>query len=342
LTDAAYNLAVLPRVLVADDDPTTVLLISSALRGEYEVVVASSGAAALERADAFEFDLFLLDVGLPDFDGFEVCRRLKERPHAAQVPVIFVTAHDQTADEARGFAVGAVDYIAKPIRSALVRARVRTHVDLKRSRDALLRLAMVDGLTGIANRRSFDEAISREWRRGQRKQTSCWMSLALVDVDHFKQFNDKHGHLAGDECLKSIARALAGTARRAGEVAARYGGEEFAVLLPDVDPAGMADSMQKLMYRTAFVYTPAGQLGVRHAVTVSVGAFSILVPRDETEMSALAVADTLLYEAKASGRNCCVHQECGPESKTVIPGPGFKDLEPVADLFSPRLEEDPR
>jgi diguanylate cyclase (GGDEF)-like protein len=321
---------VLPRVLVADDDPTTVFLVASALRDEFEVVTVSSGAAALEQAETTAFDLFLLDVGLPDFDGFEVCRRLKQQPHLAEVPVIFVTAHDQLDDETLGFAVGAVDYIAKPIQSSLVRARVRTHVELKRSRDALLRLAMVDGLTGIANRRSFDETIAREWRRRQR--VSRWLSLALVDVDHFKQFNDRYGHLAGDECLKIIARSLVDGVRRAGEIAARYGGEEFAVLLPDADPDVMREAMRRLLQRVPFVHVSSDDSGSRQLVTVSAGALSMLVPRGEAETLALAAADALLYEAKASGRNCCVHQDCSSGRKTLIPGTRHDETQRAHDL----------
>ena len=154
-----YNPRVLPRILVADDDRMTVLIIAAALRGEFDVVIVSTGAEVLERAAAGDFDLILLDVMMPDLDGFEVCRRLANHPHTAKIPVIFVTALEETADEAHGFAVGGVDYITKPIRPAVVRARVRTHVELKRSRDALERLAAVDPLTGIANRRAFDSAI---------------------------------------------------------------------------------------------------------------------------------------------------------------------------------------
>src|SRR5205085_1557484 len=149
----------------------------------------------------------------------------------------------------------------------------------------------------IANRRSFDEALRREWRRGQR--ASRWLSLALIDVDHFKQFNDCFGHLTGDECLKAIAGSLVESARRAGEVAARYGGEEFALLLPDTDPEMMQDAARKLLHRVAFIHTSSDTPDVRLIVTVSIGALSLVVPREETEMSALAAADLLLYEAKA-------------------------------------------
>jgi diguanylate cyclase (GGDEF)-like protein len=307
---------VLPRILVADDDRVTVLIISAALRGEFDVVVASTGAEVLELAAAGNFDLVLLDVMLPDFDGFEVCRRLKNQPQGARLPVIFVTSLDQTADETRGFEAGGVDYITKPIRPSVVQARVRTHIELKRSRDALERLATVDPLTGIANRRGFDDAIELEWRRSQR--SGRWLSLAMVDADQFKRFNDRYGHLAGDERLRAIATALATCAQRAGEVAARYGGEEFALILPEVDPAKMQNVMRQLLNRVAVVHPSATSPGAQEIITVSVGAVSLVVSRDATERSAIAAADALLYEAKTSPRDRCIHEDSSSRTRTTI------------------------
>ncbi len=292
------------------------MVIAAALRGEFEVVVASTGAEVLDRAAAGDIDLILLDVMMPDLNGFEVCRRLSSNPQGARIPVIFVTSLEETEDEARGFEVGGVDYITKPIRSAVVRARARTHIELKRSRDALERLAAVDTLTGIANRRGFDHAIHQEWLRSQR--SGRWLSLALVDVDHFKQFNDRYGHLAGDERLRSIARSLAESARRAGELAARYGGEEFALILPDVDPAAMKTIMSQVLNSVAVVLPSAIASGAHEIVTVSVGAISVVAPRDANETTAVAASDALLYEAKAAGRDCCVHQDLASLDKTNI------------------------
>jgi diguanylate cyclase (GGDEF)-like protein len=311
-----YNSGVLPRILVADDDRTTIVLIVAALGDAFDVVVVSTGAEVLERAGKGDIDLVLLDVVMPDLDGFEVCRRLKDQPHGARIPVIFVTAREETADEAHGFAVGAVDYITKPIRPSVVRARVRTHVELKRTRDALEQLASVDPLTGIANRRRFDAAIHQEWRRSQRG--SRWLSLALVDVDHFKQFNDRYGHLAGDERLRAIATSLVQSAQRAGELAARYGGEEFALVLPAVDPAMMQGIMRTLLTSVAGVRGAAATPGAHEIITISVGAITVLPPRDASETVALAAADTLLYEAKDRGRDCCVHQDLALQGKMVI------------------------
>jgi diguanylate cyclase (GGDEF)-like protein len=306
----------LPRVLVADDERATTLIITSALKGEFEVVPTMAGDTIVERVSAGDIDLVLLDVVMPELDGFEICRRLKGDPQTAAVPVIFLTALDARADEMRGFNVGAVDYITKPIDPSIVRARVRTHVELKRTRDLLEQLALVDQLTGVANRRQFDRALGEEWRRCRRD--GRWLSLAVADVDHFKQFNDRWGHLAGDERLRSIAASLTRTSRRAGDLLARYGGEEFALILPEVDPAMMQGVTRELLRAVSGTTEDRRPDADQMIVTVSVGAISVVPSRDTTATAALAVADSLLYEAKAAGRDRGVHIDGSTQRKTVI------------------------
>src|SRR5260221_9038725 len=219
--------------------------MAEALNDEYEIFFATSGAKALEIAAASGIELVLLDVVMPELDGFEICRRLKGDERTSSIPVIFVTAREETSDEARGFDVGAVDYITKPIRPPVVRARVRMQLELKRARDLLERLALLDPLTGIANRRRFDAALEEEWRRASR--TGTWFSLALIDVDDFKAFNDAYGHARGDDCLRLVAQALSSVARRPGDLAARYGGEEFVIILPQTDGEAMVVQMERVL-----------------------------------------------------------------------------------------------
>jgi diguanylate cyclase (GGDEF)-like protein len=306
--------ATLPRVLVADDDRMNIAIISSALKGEFEVTTAMTGPEVLERITAGDIDLVLLDVVMPGLDGFDVCRRLKSNPETANIPVIFVTALEQSADETQGFAVGAVDYITKPIRPSIVRARVRTHVELKRTRDLFEQLASVDPLTGLANRRRFDTEIGEEWRRTGR--AGKWLSLAILDVDHFKRFNDRYGHLAGDQCLRAIAASLARSARRAGEIVARYGGEEFGLILPDTDPGMMQGVLRGLLHDVSTIDHYVS--GSHEAITVSVGAISVVPSKDANANGALASADGLLYEAKAAGRDCAIHIDLATQAKTMI------------------------
>jgi len=307
----------MPRVLVVDDDEANILVIRQALKGAFEVVRCTTAAEGLARAAAGDIDLVLLDVVMPDLDGFEICRRLKMNPATSPIPVIFVTSLDRTTDEARGFEVGAVDYITKPIEPSTVRARVRTHADLKRTRDLLEQLASVDPLTGVANRRRFDFALDEEWRRTRR--TGRWLSLALVDVDHFKRFNDRYGHLAGDGCLRAIAASLARSARRAGDLVARYGGEEFGLILPEIEPDMMLTIMRTLLQGVSGAAADQVAVGIE-PVTVSIGAISVIPPRGAVVTAALSTADVLLYEAKAAGRDRGVHLDFATRVKTTIAG----------------------
>ena len=306
----------LPRILVADDDRINTLIIANALKGEFEVVEAATGAEVLERVAAGDIDLVLLDVVMPGLNGFEICRRLKDDPATADIPVIFVTSLEESAEETQGFAVGAVDYIMKPIRPPIVWARVRTHVELKRTRDLFEKLASVDPLTGVANRRRFDAALVEEWRRSSR--SGRWLSLAMVDVDHFKQFNDRHGHLAGDQCLRAIAQSLTRGMRRAGELVARYGGEEFGLILPDFAPAMMPDVLRALLDSVAQSHNDAIATAPGEVITISVGAISVVASRDVDPNTALASVDLLLYEAKAAGRDRCVHVDLMTQTKTMV------------------------
>jgi PleD family two-component response regulator len=157
--------AQLPRILVAHYERINLFAISIALRGEFEVVEVATGAEVLDRVAAGDIDLILLDVVMPELDGFQVCRRLKSNPVTAAIPVIFVTGLEDSAEEIQGFSAGAVDCITTPIRAAIVRARVRAHVELKRSRDLFEQLVSADAVTGVANRRRFDAAIVEERRR---------------------------------------------------------------------------------------------------------------------------------------------------------------------------------
>jgi diguanylate cyclase (GGDEF)-like protein len=305
-----------PLILVADDQAANLLIVAHALKDEFEVCSTTSGEELLERAAAGDVDLVLLDVEMPGLDGFEVCRRLKADSRTAKIPVIFLTARDALSDEARGFDVGGVDYIAKPIRPAIIRARVRTHLELKHARDLLEQLASGDALTGIANRRGFDTALDLEWRRTLRRRN--WLSLAIADVDDFKLFNDAGGHLKGDACLRDLAAAFNQITRRSGELAARYGGEEFALIYPDLDASHMQQAMNVLLEGVLALNIPHPASRCSPLVTVSVGAVSVVPSLDRSVLDVLERADRLLYEAKESGRNRCVHVDLENDRKTVI------------------------
>jgi diguanylate cyclase (GGDEF)-like protein len=181
-------------------------------------------------------DLILLDIMMPGMDGRDVLRQLKEQSFTKDIPVIFLTGNVGVDDEIQGLELGAVDYINKPYRIPIVRARVRMHLAARRQARLLEAMTLLDPLTEIANRRRYDMAIDAEWRRAQREGAP--LTLIMADVDRFKFYNDRYGHAAGDEALRRVAGALSDVIKRATDVAARYGGEEFALILPSTGKKG--------------------------------------------------------------------------------------------------------
>ena len=224
-------------------------------------------------------------------------------------PVIFVTGKDHEDDEATGFELGAVDYIRKPFHSVVVRARVMNHLKLKLQSDVLREMAMLDGLTGIPNRRSFDERFETIRAHALREQRP--LSLLMIDVDYFKKYNDLYGHLRGDQCLRDVAQALNDNVRRPHDLVGRFGGEEFAVLLPDTAEAGALTVAEQL-------HSAIARLGIEHRasdvadrVSLSIGAATRLPTSTASLQQHLQWADEQLYRAKSEGRNRTCIQSYG-------------------------------
>lgn len=294
-----------PRLLVVDDQPTNIQVLYRVFADDCQVFMATSGEQALHTAREEAPDVILLDVMMPDMDGYEVCRQLKQDSATRDIPILFVTAHHEAQEEARGLACGAVDFITKPIHPAVVRARVHTHLTLQRQTEVLKRLVFIDALTHAFNRRYFDERLAEEWGRAQR--TGRPLDLILIDVDYFKQFNDVNGHQRGDDALRQVAQALKGTILRPGDVVCRYGGEEFACLLPDTDLDGALQVAQrmKLAVRDLAIGHPAS--AVAEVLTISAGV-AVRTPTSRGDAAALlALADAQLYRAKAEGRARVCH-----------------------------------
>lgn len=297
-TDLARN----GRILVVDDAMENIQILHHALRDEHEVLFALDGEKALELALEQQPDLILLDAVMPGMDGYAVCAALRASPRLQDIPVIFVTALSQPEDETRALEAGAVDFISKPFNVAVVRARVRSQLTIKRQADAMRELSMTDGLTGVANRRSFNDTLDAEWRRCAR--AGLPLSVIMIDIDHFKLYNDHYGHQAGDLCLQQVSAAMARCASRPQDMLARYGGEEFILLLPQEAAEG-ADVVARR------ILDEVGRLGVPHAasttaphVTVSLGVCTVMPPLDGTDANALIrQADKQLYLAKQGGRN---------------------------------------
>lgn len=297
------KLDVRPMILIVDDTPTNIQVLAEALRADYRVKVATTGKAALVIANNPEShpDLILLDVMMPEMDGYEVCRRLKQEPATQNIPVIFVTARNDIAAEEFGLGLGAMDYIVKPFHLAVVKARVQNHISLKMKTDLLESLALVDGLTGIPNRRRFDEVLGNEWKRALR--VGAPLALIMADIDYFKAYNDNYGHGAGDQCLKVVAKALVNSLCRPSDMMARYGGEEFVAVMPDTDGEGAHLLAEHWLANVAALALAHPFSSIADHVTISVGYAALKPSQGRSPMELLDLADKMLYQAKEQGRN---------------------------------------
>ncbi|EGV16794.1 response regulator [Thiocapsa marina] len=298
-----------PHVLIVDDQPMQIKAMRRIFQDDCEVFTAIAGEQALAYCRRAPPDLILLDVVMPGMDGLEVCRALKQHEATTDIPVLFVTAQTDALDQTQALEAGGVDFISKPANPAVVRARVRTHLTLKAQSDLLRNMAYLDGLTGIANRRAFDERLHIEWRRAQRDGTP--LAALLLDVDHFKRYNDRHGHQEGDACLRAVAAALVGVPNRGHDLLARYGGEEFVCLLPGCDIEGAVCRAESLRVAVEDLGVPHLDSPVGDHVTVSIGVAVLMADDREKPERLLEMADEQLYRAKGTGRNRVVPDAAG-------------------------------
>lgn len=290
-----------PKMLIVDDQPLNIKMLNELFNDQFEIYMATEGEQALDRAGELLPDLILLDVMMPGIDGYEVCHKLKLDPVTSHIPVIFITGQLEEEDEVRGFLMGGADFIRKPINPTITRARVNTHLALKKQTDKLRNYALIDGLTGIANRRRFDEDIEIVWRESLR--TVRPISMLMLDVDYFKLFNDRYGHQTGDSCLQSVATTIAASLQRPRDLVARYGGEEFACILPDTNSEGAVKVAEKILENVRALRIRHAASAVGDYLSVSIGAVT-KVPRTEIGFEKLIEeADNQLYIAKERGRN---------------------------------------
>ena len=289
-----------PKLLVVDDQPLHIQVMHQLFGGSCQVFMATSGRRALELCSQNLPDLVLLDIVMPEMDGFEVCARLKADPATQHIPVIFLTAEHDPLQETQGLELGAVDFITKPINPAIVQARVKTQLNLKRQSDILRNLVYLDGLTGVYNRRYFDQQMGLELARAQRGHTQ--LSVIMLDIDFFKRYNDQYGHLAGDDCLRMLASSLKSELKRSTDLVARYGGEEFACILPETDLDGALQIAEALEQGVRALQIPHAGSDMASCVTISLGVACRLADTSATVSELLAHADAQLYKAKNTGR----------------------------------------
>lgn len=304
------------KILIVEDSRSNLQVLTQYARGfGADVVPAASGEVAVAAFAAEKPDLVLLDVILPDIDGFEVARRIRAMENeGGWTPIIFLSSLGKDEDIEHGIMAGGDDYLHKPVSEIVLGAKVRAMERLIQMRGSLVslaseldtanqelqRLSASDGLTGIANRRYFDEHITREWRRARRNASS--ISLMMCDVDHFKLFNDTYGHQAGDECLRRIAGAIATSLERGSDLAARYGGEEFVVVLCETAIGGALIVAEKIRHAVHALNIPhvGSSLG---RVTLSIGLAAAVPELDDASDNLIAMADKALYDAKHNGRD---------------------------------------
>lgn len=296
------------KILVVDDSITTIQLINNILKDEFEVYFALNAADALKTVYDVMPDIILLDILMPDMNGYEVIKVLKNDSLTKEIPVIFITAIDNVNNEVKGLEAGAVDYITKPIIGALLKARVNTHVELKKQRDILRTLSTIDGLTGIANRRMLDEYIDKYFKMCIRRAVP--LTVIMADIDYFKFYNDTYGHVAGDECLKKIAHVIKDSLKRGYDLAARFGGEEFCCVLPETNCNDALKVVERIQNNVSKLKIEHKTSLVSEYVTLSIGVFTDQPDNNKTPASFLEMADKALYLAKNKGRNS-VEVICG-------------------------------
>lgn len=295
------------QVLFVSNSSESIDALREALLPGYRIHVVHNAKEALKIVGNSPYpELILLDTSIQGMNSFELCRQLKEGEFSKDIPVIFIAEKGHIDEETKAFEVGAVDCISKPINPIISRVRIKTHLKLKQQRDLLATLAERDGLTGISNRRRFDEVLSKDYKNALREQKP--IALLMIDIDDFKAFNDHYGHLAGDEALKQVALTIDRTLNRPMDHVARYGGEEFVCLLPGTDIEGMKLIAESILEAVRALQIPHKFSRATNILTFSIGGASIIPEHGHDPKIIVEIADKMLYKAKDSGRNCFVYR----------------------------------
>ncbi len=322
-------------ILVVDDKPENLLLLSVALTKKgYEVRKVVNGNLALLAAQAAPPDIILLDINMPEMNGYQVCKQLKASQKTKDIPIIFITASNEAFDKVKAFSLGGNDYITKPFQIQEVGARIENQLAICRLQQKLKNqntkleneiryrqaveaelleanrrlkiLANLDGLTQVANRHRFDEYFEREWLRSQREKTE--LAIILCDVDYFKRYNDRFGHQAGDVCLQKVAQCISNAIKRPADLVARYGGEEFVVILPQTTAEIALKMAETIRTQIAELNLEHPESDASDRVSLSLGVTSVIPNMKYTKEQLLATADQALYQAKIQGRNRAILQ----------------------------------
>ena len=304
------------KILIIEDSKSSLKILCDHVdKLHFQSIPANSGNAGLDLFIKERPDLVLLDIVMPDIDGYEVARQIRQlEPPGEWTPIIFLSSLNKDQDIEKGIAAGGDDYLLKPISEIVLGAKIRAMQRIVQMRHSLLvltrkldtanqelkRLTSLDGLTGVANRRHFDAVLLREWRRAMRQGEE--LSIIMCDIDFFKPYNDAYGHQSGDECLRRAAQALSNAMERGGDLLARYGGEEFIAVLPGTTLSGasfVAEQMRKAISELNIAH-PGSPFG---CITASFGIASAVAMPETNPSDIIGAADIALYKAKHLGRN---------------------------------------
>jgi diguanylate cyclase (GGDEF)-like protein len=291
-------------VLIVDDENANIMALTHILSPVYTVYAAKNGQKAIEAAERYLPDVILLDIIMPEMDGYAVIAALKNSEKMREIPVVFITGLNNADNEEKGLALGAADYISKPFSPAIVKLRVKNQIKMLNQLRIIEQISMLDQLTSIPNRRGFDSRMDMEWIRAIRENTL--ISMLIMDVDKFKVYNDTYGHQQGDVVLQAVAITIAQSLNRPGDFSARWGGEEFVVLLPNTDLNGALHIAEKIRLNVSNLSIPCAD-GTDTKVTVSIGVKTQAPHQNSSRDSFITEADKALYKAKESGRNRVCH-----------------------------------
>jgi len=287
-------------LLIVDDENTNLKVLTHILGHDYTIFTATNGTNAIEKAKEYKPDLILLDILMPDMNGYDTLSLMKQCEEIKKIPVVFITGLSSDEDEEKGLTLEAADYITKPFSSMIVKLRVRNQIQIINQMRTIEHLSLIDQLTNIANRRSFDDRLYMEWKQAIREHTT--ISILLIDVDNFKNLNDTYGHQQGDVVLKTMAAIFPRAFKRPGDFAARWGGEEFVVLLPNTPKEGAIEIAEKIrsdIENTEIIF----KNGAKVKITVSIGVNSLIPTHDDSVDAFISNADDMLYAAKNAGKN---------------------------------------
>lgn len=288
------------KILIIDDSLVQAEFLKSILREEYEVAMCQTAEEGLFHAESGEYSLILLDVIMPDMDGFSLLKKLKDMPRVRQIPVIMITGLSDVQHEEKGLLLGAVDYITKPFSPIIVKARVSNHIRMYHYQMEFMKQALVDEMTGVANRRCYEEERLGRWRMAVRLKLP--FTICMFDIDKFKLYNDTYGHPAGDKVIASVAKTVFSCMRRSTDFFARYGGEEFIALMIGNDGAGAFGFLKRIRQAVEDLHIPHNS-PISPWVTISVGGVTVIPQNEDEYENYVRLADSMLYEAKNGGRN---------------------------------------